>query len=99
MLFRSVTAFVNHVATLVRDHKDAASNIHNEECCIEKLNATLQEHKDMAAHIQTLETQDSVLARRLGGGMPPRTYEGQLHELTQHAIVLRRHDDEVLRTT
>ena len=42
----------------------------------------------MAAHIQTLETQGSVLARRLGGGMPPRACEGQPHELPQHAIVL-----------
>ena len=59
---KTVTAFVNHVATLVHDHKDAASDIHNKECCIEKLNATLQEHKDMAAHIQTLKTQHSMLA-------------------------------------
>ena len=48
----------------------------------------------MAAHIQTLETQDSMLAQWLGGGMPPRTCDGQLHELSQCAVVLdERHGE------
>ena len=82
------------MATLVWDQKDAANNIHNEECCIEKLNAAFQEHKDMLAHAQALETQGSVLAQCLGGAMPLCTCNRQLHELSQHAIILDKHCGE-----
>ena len=85
---KTVTAFVNQVATLAHDCEDALNNIHDEECHIEKLDAAFQEHKDMLAHIQALETQGSMLAWQFGGGMPLHACNGQLHELTQHAIIL-----------
>ena len=85
---KSVTSFVNKVAHLIRDHKEATSDVHDDVYYIEKLNTTFSEHRDMAAQIQTLETQDAMLTRRLGTQVQPRTYEAQLFELSEFATVL-----------
>ena len=42
----------------------------------------------MAAHIQTMETQDAMLSRRLGITFAPHTYEDHLHELSDYATLL-----------
>ena len=42
----------------------------------------------MAAHIQTMETQDAMLSRRLGTAIAPRTCEDHLHELSDYATLL-----------
>ena len=99
---KTMTAFVDCMATLVWDQKDAANNIHNEECCIEKLNAAFQEHKDMLAHAQALEAQDSVLAQQLGGGMPPHAATGNFMNClsmpsfqTNTAVKIGQHGDVI----
>ena len=59
---KTVSTFVTTVSHLIRDHKEATQSIHADGYNIEKLNATFFEHKDMAAHIQTMETQDAMLS-------------------------------------
>ena len=76
---KTVSTFVTAVSHLIRDHKEATQGIHTDDCYIEKLNATFFEHKDMAAHIQTMETQDAMLLQGLGTNIAPRTYEDHLH--------------------
>ena len=56
--------------------------------CIEKLNATFFEHKDMADHIQTMETQDAMLSRCLGTQFVPFTHKDHLHKLSDYATLL-----------
>ena len=85
---KSVTAFVNSVSHVIRDHKEATGGIQSDTYYIEKLNATFSEHKDMSQHIQALEHTDDAVARRIGGPLPPKTYESQLHELHQYATIL-----------
>ena len=85
---KTVSTFVTAVSHLIRDHKEATQGIHTDGYYIEKLNATFFEHKDMAAHIQTMETQDAMLSRRLGTTIAPRTYEDHLHELSDYATLL-----------
>ena len=46
------------------------------------------EHKDMAAHIQTMEMQDAMLSWRLGTTIAPRTHEDHLHKLSDYATLL-----------
>ena len=60
---KTVSTFVTAVLHLIRDHKEATQGIHTDDYYIEKLNATFFEHKDMAAHIQTMETHDAMLSR------------------------------------
>ena len=85
---KSVRAFVNKVAHVIRDHKEATNNVHDELYYIEKLNTTFSEHNDMQRHIQSMETQEAMLTRRMGGALLPHTYESQLHELSEYATVL-----------
>ena len=85
---KTVSAFVTAVSHLIRDHKEATQGIHTDGYYIEKLNAMFFEHKDMAAHIQTMETQDAMLSRRLGTTIAPCTYEDHLHELSDYATLL-----------
>jgi hypothetical protein len=85
---KTVRAFLNKVAHLIRDHKEATNGVQDDAYYIEKLNNTFKEHKDMSAHIQSLETQDALLTRRMGGKLIPRTYEGQLFELSEYATIL-----------
>ena len=85
---KSVTAFVNSVSHVICDHKEATGSIQSDTYYIEKLNATFSEHKDMSQHIQALEHTDDAVARRIGGPLPPKTYESQLHELHQYATIL-----------
>ena len=61
MWTKTVSTFATTVSHLIRDHKEATQGIHTDDCYIEKLNATFFEHKDMAAHIQTMEMQDAML--------------------------------------
>ena len=58
-----VSTFVTMVLHLIEDHKKATQSIHMDDYYIEKLNAMFLEHKDMAVHIQTMETQDAMLSR------------------------------------
>jgi hypothetical protein len=60
---KTVSTFVTTVSHLIRDHKEVTQGIHTDEYYIKNLNATFLEHKDMAAHIQTMETQDAMLLR------------------------------------
>ena len=60
---KTASAFVTAVLHLIWDHKEAMQGIHTGNHCIEKLNATFFEHKDMAAHIWMMETQDTVLLK------------------------------------
>ena len=85
---KTVTAFVNKVSHVIRDHKEATHDIHDDAYYIEKINTTFSEHKDMAAHIQTLETQDAMITRRWGTAIEPRTYESQLYEIQEYATLL-----------
>ena len=85
---KTVTTFVTTVSHLIRDHKEATKGIHTDGYYIEKLNATFLEHKDMSSHIQSMETQDAMLSRRLGSKIAPRTYEDHLHELSDYATIL-----------
>ena len=62
--------------------------IHMDDHYIEKLNTTFFEHKDMAAHIQTMETQDAMLLRHLGTAIAPRTHDDHLHKLSDYATLL-----------
>ena len=48
---KSVTAFVNSVSHVIRNHKEATGSIQSDTYYIEKLNATFSEHKDMSQHI------------------------------------------------
>ena len=50
------------VSHMIKDHKEACDSAQSDTCCIEKLNATFSEHKDMAAHIQSLDAQDGMLS-------------------------------------
>ena len=75
---KTVTAFVNHVAHLIKDHKDLSDNMHQDSYYIEKLNATFDEHRDMSQHIQKLKTQEDILQRRLGTAFAKNTYNSQL---------------------
>ena len=68
---KTVSMFVTAVSHLIWDHKEATQGIHTDGCYIKKLNATFFEHKDMAAHIQTMETQDAMLSRQLGTAIAP----------------------------
>ena len=83
-----VCTFVTTVLHLIRDHKEATQGIHTDDYFVEKLKATFFEHKDMAAHIQTMETQDAMLLRWLGTTIAPRTYKDHLHELSDYAMLL-----------
>ena len=85
---KSTINFVNKASHLIRDHKEATKNVHDDEYYIEKLKNTFSEHKDMSAQLQTLETQEAMLVRRCGGNLAPRTYEGMLHEVTEYATIL-----------
>ena len=85
---KSVSSFVTHVSGLIQTHKDLTQGVHDDNYYIEKLNATFEEHKDMNSQIKTLETQENVLQRRLGHHVPPKTYDDQLHELTEYATTL-----------
>ena len=60
---KTVSTFLITVLHLIWDHKEVTQGIHADNHCIKKLNATFFEHKDMAAHIQTVETQDGMLLR------------------------------------
>jgi hypothetical protein len=85
---KSITTFVNKVAHVIRDHKEATQNKQSDDYYLEKLNNTMSEHRDMQAHIQTLDTQDLMLSRRMVGNLAPRTYDLQLFELIQYATIL-----------
>ena len=68
--------------------QEATQGIHMDDYYIKKLNATFFKRKDMAAHIQMMETQDAMLSRRLGTTIAPRTYKDHLHELLDYATLL-----------
>jgi hypothetical protein len=85
---KTVTAFVKKVAHVIRDHKEATQNKQSDDYYLEKLNNTMSEHRDMQAHIQTLDTQDLMLSCRMVGNLAPRTYDLQLFELIQYATIL-----------
>ncbi len=84
---KSVTQFVNSVASKIKDHKELTNNSHGELYYIEKLNTTFEEHRDMNAHIQTLKSQRATL-ERAGVSLQAETYESQLFELRQQATIL-----------
>ena len=63
MWTKTVSTFVTTVLHVIRDHKEATQQIHMDDYCIKKLNAAFFEHKDMVAHIQTMETQDAMLSK------------------------------------
>jgi hypothetical protein len=56
---------------VIRDHKEATQNKQSDEYYLEKLNNTMSKHRDMQAHIQTLDTQDLMLSRRMVGNLAP----------------------------
>ena len=85
---KTVSTFVTTVSHLIHDHKEATQGIHTDDYCIKKLNATFFKHKDVAAHIQTMETQDAMLSRHLGTTIAPCTYKDHLHELSDYAMLL-----------
>ena len=85
---KSVSSFVTHVSGLIQTHKDLTDNLHGDSYYIEKLNNTFQEHQGMNSHIKTLETQENVLLRRLGQKVRAKTYDDQLHELSEYAVTL-----------
>ena len=70
---KTVSTFLNLVLHLIWDHKKVTQGIHTNRHCIEKLNATFFKHKDMAAHIQTMDTQDAMLSRQRGTTIAPGT--------------------------
>ena len=83
-----VSTFVTTVSHLIRDPKEATQGIHTNGYYIEKLNTTFFVHKDMVAHIWTMETQDAMLSRRLGTTIAPRTHEDHLRELLDYTTLL-----------
>ena len=85
---KTVSTFIITVSHLIRDHKEATAGIQPDHYYIEKLNATLSEHKDMSTHIQNLATQESMIQRRMGAHVAPITYEDHLRELTEYATLL-----------
>ena len=54
-----ISTFVTVVLHLIRDQKEVTQGIHTDDSHIEKLNATFLEQKDMAVHIQMMETKDA----------------------------------------
>ena len=82
-----VSVFVTAVSHLIWDHKEATQGIHMANYYIKKLNAAFFEHKDMVAHIQTMETQDAMLLRQLGTAITPCTHDGHLHEMLDYAVL------------
>ena len=58
-----VSTLVTTVSHLIQDHDWATEGIHKDDHGIKKFDATFFEHKDMAAHIQMMETQDAMLSR------------------------------------
>ena len=83
-----VSAFMTAVSHMIKDHKEATGNRQGDIYYIEKLNATLLEHKGMSQHIQTLATQDAVLSRHMRGTLLPNTYDAHLHELSEYATTV-----------
>ena len=88
MWTKTLSTFVTTVSHLICDHKEATQGIHTDDYYIKKLNATFFEHKDMAAHIQTMGTQDAMLSQWLGTTIAPCTYDDHLHELLDYAMLL-----------
>jgi hypothetical protein len=89
---KTVRAFVTKVSHLIRDHKEITKRSHDDKYYIEKLKNTFSEHKDMASHLRTLETQDAMFTRRFGavnGAMvADMTYEQLLFEVSEYATTL-----------
>ena len=83
-----MSAFVTALSHLIWDHKEATQGIHEDDCYIEKLNAPFFEYKDMAAHIQMVETQDAMLLRCLGMKIAPCTCKDHLRKLLDYAPLL-----------
>ena len=88
MWTKTVLMFVTVVLHLMCDHKEATQGIHADDYHIEKLNATFFEHKDMAAHVQTLETKDAMRLQCLVTTVIPSTHDQHLHELSDCATLL-----------
>ena len=80
--------FVTAVLHLIWDHKEATQGIHTDGYYIEKLNATFFEHKDMTAHIQTMETQDAMLSGQLGTTIAPCACKDCLHKVLDYTALL-----------
>ena len=74
MWTKTVLMFVTAVLHLMCDHKEAMQGIHADDCHIEKLNATFFEHKDMAAHVETV---DFTLIRFLSRLVTSKNNESQ----------------------
>ena len=85
---KSIRAFVNKIAHLIRDHKEATHGIHDDTYYIEKLNNTMSEHRDMSTHIQNIEIQNSLMDVRFGTHANPLTYDMQLHNVMEAATTL-----------
>ena len=85
---KTVSTFVTMVSHLICDHKEATQGIHTDDYYVKKLNATFFKHKDMAAHIQTMETQDAMLLQHFGTTVAPRTYDDHLHKPSNYTTLL-----------
>ena len=86
---KTVHAFMNKLAHLVKDHKEATHDVHDDAYYIEKVNTTLSEHKEMAAFIQQQKNNEAQIQRRMVGNvLLPLTFDSHMFELTEYATVL-----------